>query len=618
MSVFITLVFSLLAIGMLILIYSARTKRKKVEVPALFFWKGAELLHRQQPLFNKFTREKLFYLQFIILSLLLLAIMHFSAGKFFKTGSDQRAILIMDISASMKTMEGRSSRFDLAKEKALTLIKNNPSSDVMIMAAGKTVRTALNFSRDSAEIHETINNLQVENSEADIREALLRTKPYFRSGDSLYLFSDGAFQGLSSIIDETPGLSYIPVGRTGENAGIHDLNVYDQEGTGFKTAGVLLKNFGDNPVRSTVDLLVNGKVVDVQRTDIPAGKEQHIVFNNLPASYGSIKVILNHQDSFLIDNSRHFTQSPTRSIPILLVTEDNSFLRLLFEQLDDYQLTVMSPDSYEKEFHSMGKIGYEIGIYDNYVPAAGMSRASVYINPDENIGGISMSDKYITPTDLHEFREHPVMLYTDFSDVTIQRARMIESFNGTTLLEANHNPLILIIDQDRKLRVVFAFDIKESNFPKNIHFPVFFSNLLSWITSDQNVPTKDTINSGEQFVRLLPEKFRAYKQATIQSPVGTEWIADIREGILSFSDTDQTGIYRVIFENGKMEFAVNLKASEADITPSLHMPSRAESEKTEGPSFLSSAGLWKIFGILAIFCIIYEEKLRRGHGINKV
>jgi hypothetical protein len=587
------------------------TRRKSETVSSLFLWRGIREIHREQSLFSKFIRERMFYLHLVILVLLLLALIQFSLGKSSKKGMGKRAVLIMDISASMKTVEGGNSRLDLAKEKALDLISNLRNHEVMIIAAGTGVRTVLPFSRDPGEITNTIKSIQAEETVADIEAAVLQIKSYLMEGISIYLFSDGAFDRLTSIIDVTPNLSFVPIGQTGNNISLKNLEIHEQVEGIYKTVGVLLKNYGSSSVKSEVELFADGKVIDLQRIEIPAGDEKELFFYYVPEVFRNLKAVLNNPDPFLTDNSRYYSQPEHQSTSILLVSKSSHFLRLLLEQLEGHDLTVINPDRYDEVLKQAGEDFYDIGIYDNFSPSTEMSRASIYINPNKITNGIVLSNKSVVPDQLYEFRDHPVMWHTDFSDVKINKARIIKSFEGTTLLESGNSPLIVMTDKNGEKRIISSFDIRDSNFPKSINFPVFFSNLVNWLKPVEKRMGGYNINSGDTFLRLLPHKFRNFKKASIKSPDGREWETEIEHGIIEFSNTYMTGIYRIIFDSGEMEFAVNLAASETNITPVRNAPFEIETVKAPSLTVISSSGVWKVFGVLAVFLLILEKWLRK-------
>jgi hypothetical protein len=539
--------------------------------------------------------------------------MSFSFTLLFSLLSISVLILIYSIRARRKTVKVSALFFwqeEIARENALALLDNFQGPDVMIMSSGKPAGMVLPFSSDRAEIRKAINDLAAEDTAADIQEAVLKIKPYFRDGDNIYLFSDGAFSNLSSIIDKTPNLSFVPSGQTGENTGIQTLDIFRQEYGGYVTAGVSLKNFGSSEISSTVDLLHNGKVIDAKRIEIPSGEEKDIYFHHAPSVPGNITAILNHNDPFTPDNYRYAVQSLPVPRSVLLVTKNNFFLKRFLEQLENHDVTVMDTGAYEKNIIAERGKNYDTCIYDNYVSPVEMCRASVYINPGQNIHGVSWGTKHMVPEDLYALREHPVMLHTDFSDVRIRRSRMVRSFEGLALLWSSGSPLIIVSDQQYKKRIIFGFDIMESNFPVSVNFPVFFTNLLNWLDPYKDDGEKNNIYSGDAFIHFLPEKPGAGTKAVVESPDGRETSVDIDEGRLIFSDTGLAGIYKVMLGNREMEFAVNIRPSESDIKPAGHYSYPEELKGSGSIPFLSSFKVWKVLGILALLLLLSEKRLR--------
>lgn len=605
------LIFSFFSIFVLVLIYAARARRKPVKVSTLLFWQALRQGYSELPVYKKFLQEKLFYLHLTILILLLLSLIEFSPGPSSGREAGQRSIFIMDVSASMKTREGGTSRFEMARKKALKMLKDFQHAEVMVIAAGRPARTVLPFSRDRDNIIQTISDLEAEDTAADIQEAVLRTKPHFRDGDNIYLFSDGAFRNFSSITDSMPGLVFVPAGLTGENTGIQTLEIYRKENSSHVTAGVTLKNFGRNEVLSTVDLLVNGKVTDARRIVIPAGGEKDLYFDQIPAIPGNITARLNHPDPFDRDNERYAVQSLPEPCSILLVTRNNFYLKHFLAQLENCDATFLDPGTYEKDIHAEKKRDYDIAIYDNYVPPVETGRNTVHINPEQNIYGISWENEYFTPDNLYALREHPVMRYTDFSDVKIRKSRMVRSFEGLALLGSSGSPLIIAADRQGKTRVISGFDINESNFPMSINFPVFFTNLLTWLQTDKTYGSKDMINSGDTFFRLLPQRLRSSSKAVVTSPDGKERHINIHDGTITLSDTHLAGIYSISLEDGKMEFAVNISPSESDIRPFEYKKPQTTAKESGHVSSLSSLTVWKISGILALLLLMSENRIRK-------
>ena len=603
------LLFSVLSTLILILIYFLTVRRKSVEFPAIFLWKRIQKARFERPLLKRFYRERLFYLHLSILTLLLSTLILFSLGKTITGNGVKKVIFIIDTSASMKAMENGKSRFDLVRERVLSLLDDFQRTEAMIITAGNPVRTALPFTRDRSAIENTIKGLEPEDTRDNFQEAILRTKVYMREGVPIYILSDGASKDFQNLISQNPDLFFISVGKGYENAGILDVKLYKDN----SEVTVFVKNFHDNLIHTTVDLLINGKIIDAQRIEIPAEGERTLTFKQVHLVPGSIEVKIDYPDPFSYDNYRYAIQSFSEVRSVLLVTRGNYFLEHILKQVDNYYLTDMNPEKYEAELLENNGIDFDIVIYENYTPSSQVSSASiVYINPDKSTEEVSLVGGYIKSRSLNILREHPVMHYTDFSDIQIPKAQRVKSFRGFTLLGSSESPLIIASEQGGKKRVVFSFDLKESNFPLSINFPIFFTNLLSWFQSDTENHYAYNLISGDTFIMNLPERFKTAQKAMVQSPDGKVWKIDIKEGVLVFPYTKQAGIYKVIFENGGLDFAVNIDSSESEIRPLEYKSHSMENKKGLQLTFhLLSIELWKVLGVLAVVILFHEERLRK-------
>ncbi|MBI4827133.1 MAG: VWA domain-containing protein [Nitrospirae bacterium] len=608
MNIFFTLIFSLISAAALIIIYSMRVRRKPEKVSALFLWQGLRHTSVDHPFLNKFFKEKLFYIHTAILLFLLAALLQSGLGG--SSGTVQRSIFIIDATASMKALENGESRIGLAKKKALSLLENFKEAEVMIISAGKPVSHILPYSRNREDIIKAIKEIEAGDTTTDIKDALLTIKPYLRESDHIYLFSDGAFEGLSSLIDETPDISFIPFGTSGENAGIQALEIYQGDNDEYMSVGVTVKNFGKADAISTVDLLSEGKIIDAQRIELPAGREKTMSFSRVPAVTGNITARLNHKDALSSDNYRYAVLSAPAYTSVLLVTEENFFLDKLLGSLTNYNVIALSPEEHEKDIQAIEKKYYDIGIYDNYVPTVEMSRASAYINPAKDIYGISWGDGFYMPENIYSLKEHPVMNYTDFSDIKIQKAKKVRSFEGLALLGSSGSPLIIISNRQGKDRAILSFDIKDSNFPKSVNFPVFFTNLMNRLQPDKDNREKYNINGGEAFSTRLTEKSGNRSKTIVKYPDGSERNIEIENGGIIFSDTSNAGIYSVLHEGGEIKFAVNIPPAESDINPAEYTPPHGRTQEINKTAFISYSAMWKIFGILAILLLFMEKRIR--------
>src|SRR5262245_26067641 len=105
----------------LVILYFLKLRRRQETVPSTFLWKRAVQDLQVNAPFQRLRKNLLLLLQLLVLGAALFAL----ARPIIKTdlASEKSVIILLDRSASMKTKEGDKTRFDLAKEQALRLVK---------------------------------------------------------------------------------------------------------------------------------------------------------------------------------------------------------------------------------------------------------------------------------------------------------------------------------------------------------------------------------------------------------------------------------------------------------------------------------------------------------------
>ncbi|MBT3223533.1 MAG: VWA domain-containing protein, partial [Proteobacteria bacterium] len=131
----------------LIALYFLRIRRRKVQVPSLLLWHALQRSERLASPFERFKRHLLLFLQLLIL----LALVFAFARPFLNTKSAafRSVVLVIDMSASMGAKDERPTRFDVAVDQALEVLKGvGPTDEVMIVAAGPTTEVVSPFTRE--------------------------------------------------------------------------------------------------------------------------------------------------------------------------------------------------------------------------------------------------------------------------------------------------------------------------------------------------------------------------------------------------------------------------------------------------------------------------------------
>ncbi len=172
----------LLALPLVVALHFVRSRRRRLDVSALFLWQQAAQLAERR---RRFSPTWLLALQLLFVSLAALAL----AQPSFSASGDVERVLIIDTSASMAAGEGTgtTSRLERAKSEAADLMSD--AGRVAIIRAGLDATTAQPMSDDKSEVRRALQDLTAADASADLQRAVDLAASVAPSAE-LHLFSD--------------------------------------------------------------------------------------------------------------------------------------------------------------------------------------------------------------------------------------------------------------------------------------------------------------------------------------------------------------------------------------------------------------------------------------------
>ena len=211
---------------------------------------------------------------------------------------------------------------------------------------------------------------------------------------------------------------------------------------------------------------------------------------------------------------------------------------------------------------------------------------------------------------------------SDWRALSVAEAQLVEAPRLETLVEAEGGPLLLAGEVDGRRVAVFAFDLRASDLPLQIAFPVIVANITAWLSPGRAIAADDNLQPGAT-VSLLPDTRAA--SVTVTLPDGSAWQQDIdRAAPVLFDQTQQTGVYRLAFrdDTGATQpggaFAVNFfDAAESRIQPAtaLQLGSAEVTGDAAGLEGLREVWPWLLAGGLVVLLVewwvTYRRALRR-------
>lgn len=605
--------FALLGlIPLLILLYILKLRRSEVIIPSTMLWmRSLQDLTANAP-FQKLRRNLLLLLQILILLCLVFAL----TRPFIKTsGIEGRNLcLLIDHSASMQTREADGTRLDEAKAKALEVVDSMEGGDkAMVIAFDDSADVRCELTDDLYYIRRGINGITADDTRSNVKDAaqIIRSIAPINpditaviSNLEVILFSDGNIADSERLGDLSLPVQYVRAGETRDNAGI--TNFSTRGGTSeeeIRQCFVQVYNDSETPLATTLSLYFEDSLLGVDDVEIPPGDTAESIFVLPDLEEGILRAELDHEDALATDNVAWLAVRQDTFIDVLLVGSTDSIgtsiLRHVFSLEPRVKLAVTTPAEYAGV-----EDAYDLYVFDGWSPEQLPLSTLVFIHTVPAIEGLVAGGELENPPVMGVEKDHPVMRFTNPSNITIGKALQVTLPEGArTLVSTEDGPLIADITQALQPMLLITFDIGDSNWPLHLSFPLFMQNLLAWIPSSGQAG-QATLATGEALeLYALPDA----EEAHVHSPTGAEEsvaLDPIRP--VYFAATKKAGPYRVERGEHVSHYAVNLLSrEESAIAPAETLSMGAlEVTAAQGPvTFNKELWRWLLLAGLAVLMV---------------
>ncbi len=531
----------------IIALYILKLRRRREPVSTLMFWEQLFKERQTTSLFQRLKHLLSLLLQLLFLALLVLAVARPQFA--FITKSARQLILIVDRSASMNAILNfdpenpeTESRLDSAKETALQIVQGLRFMDEMSVISCHTrpiIHTP--FTRHQKTIREAIESIEPTDIKTDLKPAIdlalavAQTKP----NPEIIILSDFQkiseetltdFQNLQSKNTNSDDdkeeekrnikLHLLQIGEENDNVGITQFRVRKSIVNAFDYETLLsVINTSDEEKRCSVELYFNESLFDVRPYTLSPGEIKTEIFSNFTFEGGELKAVLDIEDALKTDNVAYATLPIRESITVLLVTEENPFLRNALAVDEKIDLTVATPTEYEANTQE-----FEVVIFDRYSPTSLGDGNFMFIYPpnsdtppnigtDDSVATWKIGEEIETPIITEWERTHPILQHVQLENVLIGKAYAVTPPPTSKVLVRSFETPVVFVDVTPKRKIVFAaINILESDLPLRIAFPVIMANTITWFVQGDKIEEYHLL-TGE----VLRYKFDAQEIAEIKN-----------------------------------------------------------------------------------------------------
>ncbi len=533
----------LIGIPIVILIYILRSKYNEQTVTSTYLWELSEkFLKRKNPL-SGLTGLISLILQILTVTVISLAI---ARPVFTLPGAAYNYCFVLDASGSMNIEYGKTTRFEAAKDEIVDLIKDSKdgSSFTLLCVSDESIITFQNIT-DKKYAIELVEDTEPKSVASDTMQSLNTAQAYFTENPSahMYLVTDKSYA-------KTGNIEVITVNDGAVNYAVSDVK-YSHSG-GKLTVGAGVISYGAD-ASLNVRLLVDGEAKNSGTITAKANELTPITIECSVPRFSSFTVEITNSDAYDADNRIvTYNLESDKTYSTLIVSETGFFFEAVLDALLDSEVTVVTPEEYEK---MAGEL-YGLYIFDSYEPAELPNGAVWLINPDTSIkdSGFNVKGK-VSLTQSDTIRKSA-------STSTMVR-KLLEGVNGDELYVKNYvkysgmylnfytlftydsNPLIFAGANGLGNRqVVFAFDLHESDIVLSTDFVILIRNLVEYSFPDV-IDSSNYVAGDEVVVNVTP----TMESVKAISPSGEEVFME-SDGTTATLDLGEVGTYKVVIIEG--------------------------------------------------------------------
>ena len=559
-------------LGAIVLLYMLRLKRRERVVPSNLLWQSAIRDLQANTPWQKLRSSLLMWLQLAFLALAVFALAR-PAIKVFAAGGQTVAIII-DGSASMGATDVSPTRFDNARSRADKLINTLASSDSgTVLLAGARTRVLAPLTAEKNSLKRAIDNAAQTDTSSDLRESIVLAASLLKDkkNPQIYVFSDGAAPALQDLDVGKVGLQFVKIGNSGDNLAITAMDARrDYGGSNNAQVFATVSNFGDAPKNINLELARDGNLLTVRPMKIPAATTKDGVrtpgtaselFDNLNFDSGLFSAKFDAQDALPSDNMAWANLDAPRQLSVLL-TSDNLFLQRALNLDPNVKVFVGAPPAGQT---------FDVVVCDGNVPPNLPDANQLLFNVITPLAPVEKTGIAEQPSVADYDRQNPVTRYAPWNDIKFVQSQAVKLKPwGQAVVEAERTPLVVAGEKGGKRVVWCGFDLRDTDLPLRVAFPIFITNSLRWLTAPRGLDSANegaTLRTGGAVPLFAPD---SVKTIDITGPSGFKTSVPNRgDGApVLFDGASRVGQYAATGGDWKQDFAVSLlDKRESDITP---------------------------------------------------
>jgi hypothetical protein len=619
------LIGGLILAPIIVAMYLLKLRREDRPVSSTFLWQRMVRDVEANAPWQKLRRNILLLLQLLLLALLVFAL----ARPFFRTAgiAGRNLIVIIDRSASMSATDVAPSRLDAAKRQAIALIDQLPDGGrATVIAVGGQMDVPAAATTDRRQLRQAVNGITSRNGGgSDLSQALtLASALAAREAESeVAIISDGNVK-IPPDLKVPATVRYFPIGARRDNVAISALAL--QPGPAGQTLFAQATNYGPDPVTRRMDIYLDGSLFNAYELELPAGRDQAIVVD-VPAQVAIAEARLASEgdqaaDSLPLDDRAWAAGSGGSATTVRIVGPGNTFLERALGLLPGIRVT-LAPTSTTTFTETAAQV--PLTIFDRVVPPTLPAGNLLFIAPPRSTEFFSVTGDLEFPPLRPAPGEDPLLRNVSLSEVSVLKAaRLVPGAWARTVVDSDGGPLLAAGEKDGRRVVVLAFDLRNSDLPLQVAFPLLISNVVSYLAP----------GSGADATQLVPGQplaipvDKTVTEVRLTRPDGQELPLEVTRGPTGdgqaiYADTDALGVYTVEQRAGdqvlaRQRYTVNLfSAEESRIArkDELNVAQMSGQQVASTGERVGRHEIWRWLAAAALALLVIEWLVYQRNGI---
>jgi Ca-activated chloride channel family protein len=574
----------LISLPIIVAFYMLRLRRRDLPVGSTFLWQQLIRDVEANAPWQRLRFSWLLLVQLLIAAIVVLA----AARPFSAVESDLAAnvVLIVDTSASMATRTDDEDRMAQARDRAREVVGRLPvGGRVTIVAAADTADVLVSETDDTDAALEAIEGIVATQLPGDLTDAFaLSSALAARDADStIVVVTDASGDELPEVGVGAPVLVE-RVGTTDANQAIAALSALRRAGGAQLDLFVAVANPSDAAATRRVEVYADGALVDARELTIPPGERAEALVTTVPAAATSIEARLAGSDALATDDRAFAVVPSDETTRALLVGSGNAYLENALALLPRLELYAVDADGYADALADADEAGtpYGLLVFDGLVPDEPPTVPAIYVDPDRDGAFGTIVGRVEGPVIDRADPDEPLLRFVDLSTVHIGRAREIEVAGGmrAVVSSTGGDPLIAVGEVDGRGLGLIGFDLRESDLPLQVAFPLLMSNMTDALLPAVEGILPSSMALGEAANIVVDPTLERVRVESIGAPDLPGSVASAIElpvvgGRLTMPGAESVGLreVRTVGEDGADgellgSTAVNLfSADESDVSP---------------------------------------------------